>query len=176
MHRFCLSLLLISCKCLLTAGPFTSASDFETFISDSETFYIDYLSEQKDIDATVNLGSPAGPLSLTPPPLTPPPPNPPAPPSLDGFLPFVIVNSSGLPDNEVFITVIGTQVGSSPQPQLYITFDSMGVGTATVLTSMSSGTVPSVALNAISVPMTANTYTLYMPPISGGRIYFSMKS
>ncbi len=176
MHRFCLSLLLISCNCLLTAGPFNSASDLETFISDSEIFYIEYLSEQKDIDATVNLGTATVPLPLTPPPLTPPPPNPPAPPSLDGFLPFVIVNSSGLPDDEVFITVIGTQVGSSPQPQLYLTFDSMGVGTATVLDSMSSGTVPSVPLSSITVPMSAHTYALYMPPISGGRIYFSMKT
>lgn len=176
MRRFCLSLLLVSWLCLLTAGPFTSPSDFETFISDSEIFYIEYLSEQKDIDASVNLGTPAGPLSLTLPPLHPPPPNPPAPPALAGYLPFVIVNSSGLSDDEVFITVIGTQIGSGTQPQLYITFDSMGVGTATVLTSMSSGTVPSVPLNSITPPMVAHTYTLYMPPVSGGRIYFSMKS
>src|SRR5262249_24817886 len=141
--------------------------------------------EQAAIDSTVNLG-PGGASGFVPPP-NPffPPPDPPAPTPLAGYLPIVIVNSSGFPDTDVYISVIGTQlIGTTATSQkMYMTFNASGVGSYTNVPNSSSGSVPIIQLSTVNTPMAAHTYTIYIPAnnagsdgISGARIYFEIGS
>lgn len=174
---------LVFCSSLFS-NIFDSETDLNNFILDSENFYEFYLAEQKDIDASVGLNTPARPLrALNPPTLPNPPADPPAPASMAGYLPFVIVNNSGIPDNQVYISIIGAQIiGTTAQTQkMYVTFNPSGVGSYTFI--VGSGSVPTVALSSINTAMAPHTYAFYIPAnnggsngISGARIYVQMKN
>ncbi len=176
-------LFLSSFSAFFAQAPFDSEEALRTFISDAETFYAEFVAEQEVIDSSVGLGSlssgfvpPSNPYS--------PPSDPPAPTPQNGFLPVVIVNNSGFPDASVYISVIGTQLtGTSPGAKMYMTFDSAGSGSYTLVSS-GSGNVPVIQLSSLNTtPLAPNTYVIYIPAnqgssqgISGGRIYFQINS
>lgn len=161
---------------------FGSERALTEYIGRAENFYEFYLAEQRDIDATVDLGTPARIRNaLNPPALPSPPADPPAPAAMAGYLPFVIVNDSGIADNMVFISIIGAQVvGTTAQTQkMYVSFSPTGVGSYNDITG--DGSVPVVALSAINTAMAPNTYAFYIPAddnssdgISGARIYVQL--
>lgn len=185
-------LLLLFCTPLLAANGnndiYKSGSNFEKFISDSELFYEYYLAEQRDIDASVDLGSPSRrQITLNPPALPNPPADPPNPGAMANYLPFIIVNNSGLLDSEIYISIIGTQVnnmGQATSVKLYVDFAVMGngIGSYTLVPAMGMGNVPNFPLSWLAPVMgQPNSYALYIPNgtadmnsdgISGARIYF----
>jgi len=185
--KYCLPFLIVS-RCLLAQGIFTSQQTLEAFNADVEIFGDDYTCIQDAIDAAVHLGSADSGCSANPPfnpPVLPsPPPNPGQPvtaPAI-GDLPFVIVNNSGIPDDEVFISIIGAQLnGTVAQTQkIYVTFSGPGVGSYNDV--VGSGSITPVALTSINTESPAHTYAFYLPAnsggsegISGARIYFQMK-
>ncbi len=167
------------------AEIFRTQNQLEKYISDSELFYEFYLAEQKDIDASVNLSEPARrQIVLNPPALPNPPADPPAPtsvPMMGTYLHFVIVNDSNIPDNQVYISIIGAQViGTTAQTQkMYVTFDPMGVGSYVNIAG--NGSVTPVPLSTINTAQAPHTYAFYIPAnnngsdgISGARIYVQM--
>ncbi|HEV7738444.1 MAG TPA: beta-1,3-glucanase family protein, partial [Chlamydiales bacterium] len=189
--KYC-SLFLIVSKCLLAQGIFTSQQSLEAFNADIEIFNDDYTCIQDAIDATVHLGMAESGCSASPP-FVPPvhPVGPPVDPSQPiagppGSLPFVIVNNSGIPDDQVFISIIGAQlIGTVAQPQkIYVTFSAGGIGAYNDVPSVGSGSVPTIALSSINMhtPGQPHTYAFYMPAnsggsdgISGARIYVQLK-
>jgi hypothetical protein len=158
----------------------------EAFNANVEIFNDDYTCIQDAINAAVGLGSADSGCSVnpfTPPVLPEPPPNPPQPPSYMNYLPFVIVNNSGIPDDEVFISIIGAQlIGTVAQTQkIYVTFSGGGVGS--YVDVVGSGSITPVALSSINAPSAPHTYAFYIPDhdngsdgISGARIYFQLKN
>ncbi len=182
---FCsLSLFLAVGNCLLGAGIFDSESAFADYVTNANEFYLEYVAEQKNIDEFVGVGTGTGLAPFHPPVLPNPPADPPAPTPIGGYLPFVIVNNSGIADNEVFLSIIGTKLsGTIAQPQkMYVTFAAGGVGGYNIISG--SGNVPNVALNTL-LPLAAppHTYAFYIPAssagsqgISGARIYFQMNN
>lgn len=180
-------LLLVITNCLLAQGIFDSESNLNEFIINSENFYEFYLGDQKDTNASVGLGSPARTINLDPPTLPALPPDPPAPPAKAGYLPFVIVNNSTVPDTEVYISIIGSQlVGTVAQTtKMYVSFDETGTGVGSYTLVAGNGSVPNFALSGGTYffPMPqANTYAFYIPEsdagsdgISGARIYVQLK-
>lgn len=174
-------LLFLICKPLLATNIFDTETTFENFLFGSQDFYEFYLAEQRDIDASVDLSTPArNRAPLNPPSLPNPPEDPPAPSAMAGYLPFVVVNNSGIPDADVYISIIGAQIiGTTAQTtKMYVTFSS-GVGSYNLIAG--SGSVTPVALNTLSAVGPAHTYAFYIPAsdagsdgISGARIYFQM--
>ena len=77
-------------------------ADTTTFSKDRlVNFYDEFVCEEKDVLAQVNLSQPCNSVGRLPDPPPPaPPPNPSAPPSMSGLLPIVIMNNSGLPDRK----------------------------------------------------------------------------
>ncbi len=175
--------LVLFCKGLVAGGIFDSQSALEGYAVEATGFYEEYVAEQALINAEVGLGATASPFQ--PPALPSPPADPPAPAPMAGYVPIVIVNSSGFPDTDVYITIIGAQViGTTAQTQkMYMTFNSSGVGSYTLVPASGSGSVPNVQLSTVNTPMTANTYAIYVPAndagsdgISGARIYFQINN
>lgn len=99
-------LLLLLCRFVSAQGIFESQTALEHYKLDTANFYQVYLSEQRALDATVGL---AGGGNM---PIPPVPPNPPPPVFIPGFLPLVLVNNSGFPDNEVYFLITGKNLSS----------------------------------------------------------------
>ena len=174
----------ILCTGLFAQVDVSSQAGVEAFLTNSNTFYQEFVAEQINIDAEVGLG---GQSSTFTPPNNPysPPSDPPAPTPQAGYLPFVIVNNSGFADTDVYISVIGAQlVGSTATTQkMWVTFNASGLGTYNNVPSMGSGSVPAIQLSTVNTPMAAHTYAIYFPAddagsngISGARIYFQINS
>lgn len=176
-----LFLVMISSFLSAQENVYDSELELQKFIQNSENFYEFYLEDQKNLDAAVALDTSTK-LVLSPPALPDPPPNPPAPPAGPaGYLPFVIVNNSGVADSSVYISVIGTQlIGTVAQTtQMYVSF-AAGVGSFNLIAG--SGSVPNYPLTGANfVSMGSNTYAFYIPDsdagsdgISGARVYVQL--
>lgn len=179
----CCALFVLFCKSLLGSGIFDSESNLDEYKANANKFYEEYVAEQKLINAEVGL-SPQNP-SFTPPSLPLPPSDPPAPTPMAGFVPIVIVNSSGFSDADVYITIIGAQViGTTAQTQkMYMTFNPSGVGSYVLVPGVGSGSIPNIQLSTVNTPMADHTYVIYVPAssagsdgISGARIYFQINN
>ena len=112
-----------------------------------------------------------------------PPPNPPPPPPspVPGLLPVVLVNDSGLNDNQIFIVVTGRDIATSQQ--VFVQFDTTtGIGTLVVALPGDNALLHSVTLAQLpsstpppsppSPPGTAHVF--YVPPIDSALIFFSI--
>ena len=176
---------------LLVCSPFASinASNSKKQL---ETFYEEFLCEEKDDLASAGLtrpctltppspppGPPGPPIPPVPPPPPPPPPLPPT--SQTDFVPLVISNNTGLPDNEVYVLIKGIHptgtgtngnqcyVDFSGDPALGSYFD-ITVGNSSCTFSRDHSYLLS------SLPSLSPGYRLvYLPYLRSGRIYFSIK-
>ncbi len=175
--------LIFFCQGLFAGGIFDSQSALGDYVTATEAFNEEYVAEQVLINTAVGLGAPVSPFN--PPALPKPPADPPAPTPMAGYLPIVLVNSSGFADTEVYITIIGAKViGTTAQTQkMYMTFNSSGVGSYTLVPG-GSGSVPNIQLSTVNTtPIAPHTYVLYVPAnnagsngISGARIYFQINN
>ena len=159
------SLFLILSRCLLAYDIFSSKETLDVFKADIEVFYDDYTYLQEGLNATVDLGKVDTGFAIAPvnPPVLPAPPADPSLPATGpaGYLPFVIVNTSGIPDDEVFISIIGAQlIGTVAQTQkIYVTFSGSGVGTYNNVPSVGDGSITPVALTSINAQTTGQPHT-----------------
>jgi hypothetical protein len=173
----------------LAAQIFNSSVQFAEYLTNAEEFYEEYVAEQKNINETVGLGVGTNISPFNPPVLPNPPTNPPAPTPEAGYLPFVIVNNSGIPDSSVYITIIGAQIsGTTASTQkMYVTFapSNTGIGSYVYVPNSGSGSITPVPLTSLHVESApSHTYSFYIPAqslspnasdgISGARIYFQM--
>ncbi|NNM43741.1 MAG: hypothetical protein HKM07_05305, partial [Chlamydiae bacterium] len=114
-------------------------------------------------------------ITPTPTPIGPffPPPNPPPPPFKTGLLPIVLVNNSGLPDNQVYVLVTGVSLDS--QFQVWGNIDtSSGVATLQDVALTDNSTSFSYLLS--DLPATSGGHVIYIPQIRSGLIWFSMSN
>ena len=115
------------CFSLLLSSEFLIAQDFLD-PEDLNTFYNEYVCEEKNITSEVKLTQPCTELPPTPPgppgpprppgppipppihpfPPSPPPPGPPG--QVPGYMPLVLVNNAGLPNSEVYFVIFGNMV------------------------------------------------------------------
>lgn len=178
----------IFCKSLLATPIFDTQTDLENYLLESETFYETFLSEERGVLSLIGVGTSFTPGTnpiLNPPAHTTPPATPPAATPVSNYLPFVIVNNSGFPDSQVYISIIGAQlVGTTAQSQkMYVTFagGNTGIGSYNLVPGSGSGSVTPVALTTL-LSMGANTWGFYVPNggvsdgISGARIYFQIET
>lgn len=133
-----------------------------------QAFYDVYLLEQKEILAG-NFIPPVGPFT--------PPPNPAAPPFKTGYLPVVLVNNSGLPDNEVYVLITGDNVSASNQVWGVVnTTEGANFGEVTLQDVSLSDNSTSFSYLLSDLPTTTGGRVLYMPEINSGLIWFSMQN
>jgi hypothetical protein len=101
------------------------------------------------------------------PPGPPPAPPPPAPPST-AYVPFTLVNNTGQPDSNVYITIKGF-IPPAPNQSCYLSFskgsDGIDQGIWQVVTLESK---------TISYKLSELSSTIKLPPLISGRIYFSI--
>jgi hypothetical protein len=173
MKRFSL-LFALSCLAVLHADTLSK--------NHLNSFYDQFLCEEKDSLAQAGLTSscsstippsPFRPIQPLPNPPTPTPPvNPSPPPSMSGLLPIVIVNNSGLPDDEVYILVQGrVPIGG---PQVFVDFDMSGVGTNHVVSVGDNGMTYTQPLS--SFPSSSDGHVLYLPQIDSFIVLISLQN
>ena len=158
-------LFLLACfSSLVASGTSTTFQPYRL-----ETFFEVLVCEQKDDLAAANLATPCSAVN----PDVPPDP-PPVPPPISGYLPVVIVNNSGLPDDEVFVVVTGADpVVTTTQVFLGIN-TSTGIGTRVTAATGQNATMFTVSLSQLP-PVSHNGHVIYFPTISGGEVWFSMQ-
>jgi len=100
-----------------------------------------------------------------------PPPDPLPPPFMPGFLPVVLVNNSGLPDNEVYVVVTGKDETSLTQ--CFMQISGSGVGTLVIASPGDNATQYSLTLSQL--PETEDGRVIYFPHVASGVIWFSMQ-
>ncbi|MCH9627946.1 MAG: hypothetical protein S4CHLAM2_15950 [Chlamydiales bacterium] len=122
-------------------------------------FYDDFIDEQKE---ALNCGQGSTPQ---------PPPNPPPPPFQNQLLPIVLVNNSGLPDDQVYVLITGNVEGTSDQ--VFLDVDGAGIGTLVPAVLGDNGNNYAVTLDQL--PETSGGRVIYSPNIAGGVIWFSME-
>ena len=142
-----------------------------------ESFYDEFMCEQKDELYEAGLTSPCQ-QSRHRNPIFFPPPNPLPPPifpHLTGHLPVVIVNDSGAPDSEVYITVTGKNKADGSK-LAYVEFGANAVGT---VVNASLGPPPlegsSYAKALTELLPSPGGYVFYLPYIESGLIWFSIR-
>lgn len=110
------------------------------------------------------------------PPINPPPP-PFLPPPNDILLPIVLINNSGMPDEQVYIVVTGVDLNPGPglNSQAFVSF-SAGIGTLKDLTPSSTPPLDPTqfAYPLSSFPVASGGHVIYVPYISSALIYFSL--
>lgn len=169
MKRFFVLILTLSSS-LLFGGDSTTVFSRERLIN----FYDIFLLEEKDYLAEAGIGSPSGGLlgdSFTP------PPNPPPPPFIDGYLPVVLVNTSGFPDNEVYVVVTGetlNSAGVSSGIQAWGQVNNLGEVSLVVAQTGQSSVTYSYALSAL--PSGSTGRVIYLPQIASGLVWVSIGS
>lgn len=155
-------------------------------------FYDEFVCEEKNITAEIGLTSECNgvpptpfPPSPSPPPPPIPPPNPPPP--LEGYVPIVLVNNTGLSDSDVFFVAFGTQVEKDcpktslcPCPITGQTFVSFGAQPGPFNPVAILGILPPQPSTTYSyafsdIPLTNGQRVIYIPAqIQGGEIIFSV--
>jgi hypothetical protein len=132
-------------------------------------FYEEFLCQEKDELSLVGINTPC---SLNP---FNPHPNPPAPTFKTGYLPFVLVNRSGFPDNQIYVLVTGKQEGTSPELQSFMRISSDGTGTLITATPGDNATNYSYLLS--DLPADSSGHVFYMPKgTDSGVVWFSIKN
>ena len=167
-------LLLASSCCLL---PFSSNSN-PFSVTDLDSFYGEFvcnekntLAEAKLTDVCTSFGLGAF-LDPPPPVFVPNPPQPPTSPIM-GYLPIVIVNNSGLPDNEVFILLQGrVPIGG---PQIFMSFAANGVGTQVPATVGTNGSTYSEPLSFFPTSG-GNGHVFYIPMTDSFLVFISLQN
>ena len=150
-------------------------ADTTTFSKDRLTNFFDaFLCEEKEVISEAGLTCcTCSYLSAFPtaPPADPPPnPSPPTP--MTGLLPIVMVNNSGLPDNEVYVLVQGrVPIGG---PQVFVQFDGAGVGTNHVVSTGENGSTYTYPLSYF--PASSNGHVFYLEMIDSFLVLISLKS
>ena len=159
----------VAAACL--SSVFASADDGTFSRSHFTTFYDQFFCEEKDALSSVNLTTPC---SFNPNPYNPvPPPNPPAPPFKTELLPVILVNDSGLPDDQVFVVM--TAKDQATQTQGFIQIDaSSGVGT--LVTANPGDNALNYSLSLSQLPSTSTGHVFYVPLEIGGAVWFSMNN
>lgn len=164
--------------CVLFSGVLQAQSVFNK--DRLESFYDEFVCEEKNITSEVQLTapctelppvpSPPGPPSPSPPPPPPPPPRnaiPPAP--VKGFLPIVIRNTTTLDDSMIYVTPTGSG-----------NFFQLGKAGIMIPVTASSSTFSawfSYKLTEFPRSTTGDhDYLMYLPGVTGGRCYFSINS
>jgi Beta-1,3-glucanase/Bacterial Ig-like domain (group 3) len=100
-----------------------------------------------------------------------PPPNPPPPTFMTGFLPVVIVNDSGLPDDQIFILVTASEpVTGFGQ---FVKFTD-GVGELVLAEPTMEDVGPTFSVKLSDLPMGSTGRVIYLPPINSALILFSI--
>jgi hypothetical protein len=99
------------------------------------------------------------------------PPRPPAPPFVTGLLPIILVNHSGLPDDQVYIVVTGKDVSDANQIFLQIN-TSTGVGT--LHNVMVGENATSYSYKFSDLPETTGGRVFYSPELRSGIVWFSL--
>ncbi len=99
-----------------------------------------------------------------------PPPNPGPPHFIPGLLPIVMVNNSGLPDDEVYVVVTGKDETTTIQS--FVQFNGSGVGTLVEANPGENATQFTKVLS--DFPETSAGRVFYLPKINSGAIWFSM--
>lgn len=135
-------------------------------------FYDIYLLQEKEKLAEAGLTNHPPSISNQVSPFSPPP-NPPPPPFKTGLLPIVLVNNSGLPDNQVYVLVTGLTDDSLFQVWGNINTAS-GVATMQHVASTDNSTSFSYLLS--DLPATSGGHVIYIPNIRSGLIWFSMSN
>ena len=153
-----------------------------TSLSANDTFSKSRLSDFSD-EFTCEQKNELNKAGLTPPctekfsPITPPtPPSTPIPPEpMTGMLPVVITNTTGLPANQVYVTLAGQQVAAGTQYFFSLAPDT---GIFTPITATNTTYSPSFSYLLSDFPTSttgANDYLAYTPALAGARFYFSIK-
>ncbi len=169
------------------SSAFVAATD--TFSQDRLTaFYEEYLDEEKLVLYNAGLTSAPTtptpsptPSPLPPPPVPPPPPPPPPvnplnPAPISGYLPVVISNTTGQPDNQVYVILAGQQTPAN-LTQYYFQLGENGILNPVAATSGTFSANYSYPLTLLPRSTTgAHDYLVYAPGLNGARFYFSIGS
>ncbi len=165
-------LLFLACFCIFS--PFSNADPFSQV--DLNIFYNTFMCEEKNTLSEVGLSTvcTSGLNSLPIPPPAVPVPNPSAPAAGPaGYLPIVIVNNSGLPDNEVFILLQGrVPIGG---PQLFMDFNGSGVGTQHVVSVGDNGMTYSQPLSFFPASPDGG-HVFYIPMTDSFLVFISLQN
>jgi hypothetical protein len=181
MRRF---LIVLSCYFL----TFLSA-DSGTFSLDRlETFYTEFMCEEKDILSKVNLSDSCSGSNTDCGPLLSRPTIPPLAQALDlQHVPIVLVNNTGLPDDQVYFTAYGRTVTLPPPPGscpgtgaltfAFLNFGPQGgpftaIGTLNGTTG--GGNTTAYSYQFSQIPLSNGQRILYVPYINSGIIFFSI--
>lgn len=100
-----------------------------------------------------------------------PPPNPGPPDFIPGYLPVVMVNNSGLPDDEVYVVVTGKEEVSQVQSFLKINQSGMG----SLVTADPGDNALNYSVLFSNLPETSEGRVIYLPKIDAGILWFSME-
>ncbi|MBS0653858.1 MAG: hypothetical protein JSR39_10100 [Verrucomicrobia bacterium] len=139
-------------------------------------FFDEFLYEQKQDLANAGITNPPPGTIAAPP--GPPTSNPLPPAPLANMLPVVLNNTTGLPDNQVYVTLAGQEVAGSTQFFFQLN-PSTGVFTPVPATSSTYSPNYSYPLSSFPVSTTSTTsspeYLAYVPSLAGARFYFSIQ-
>ena len=141
-----------------------------------ESFFDDFSCEQKDELSDAGLSDPCSDQSsnVNPPPPPSGKPIPPAP--MSGMLPIVISNTTGLPDNEVYVTAVGKQTATGATNFFFQLDTTTGLYTPVVASNTTYSPTFSVLLSDFKKSTTGpHDYIAYIPEMVGGRFYFSIR-
>lgn len=163
--KYC-SLFFLFCNCLAAEGIFSSQDELRHYNADADAFYDSYLLEQEAIDARVHLAR-GGDFNLFS-----PPPNPPPPAFVTGYLPIVLVNRSGYPDNQVFFLITGKNLSDTNCWGNINT--SSGIVALQPVQTGDNSTSFMVALS--SLPRSSTGHVAYVPQTISGLCWFSIGS
>lgn len=98
---------------------------------------------------------------------------PPAPPFIQGLLPIVLVNRSGLPDEEVYIVLTGAN--QTTNQQVFVSINpTTGIGQ--LVTAATGDNAENYSLAMSQLPIGSTGRVIYMPYIIGGEIWISMEN
>ena len=158
----------------ISSTLFASGGNSETFSRKRLTnFYDIYLLQQKEELAKAGLTNhPSSTISNQLGSFFPPP-NPPPPPFKTGLLPIVLVNNSGLPDNQVYVLVTGVSLDS--QFQVWGNIDTAS-GVAALQNVALTDNSTSFSYLLSELPATSGGHVIYIPEVRSGLIWFSMQN
>jgi Beta-1,3-glucanase/Bacterial Ig-like domain (group 3) len=102
-----------------------------------------------------------------------PPANPAPPPFIAGLLPVVLVNNSLLPDSQINVVFIGRDP-AIPANQVFVNFDTSGIGSLVVATPGDNASNYSQPLSQF--PATTDGRVVYIPQLDSGLVFFSVNT
>lgn len=95
---------------------------------------------------------------------------------LSGYLPIVITNTTGLPADQVYVTIAGQQTAAD-LTQYFFQLGSQGILAPVAASSSSYSPTYSYPLSQLPVCSTgAGDYIVYAPSLNGVRLYFSVQN